>query len=66
MTDYIEITKLDTLVKMLADEHSIIYIKKGVHNYVPCSKRDIISNEHKQLVYLIRQSKLYYSRSQSI
>jgi hypothetical protein len=58
---YTEITKMDTVVKLLGDDNVIFYIKKGVDNYVPCSKRDVIESEHKNLVYLIRQSKLFYT-----
>jgi hypothetical protein len=57
---YIEITKLDTLVHLLVDDKVMFYIKKGWNDYMPCTANKLINEEHKYIVHLIRQSKLYY------
>ena len=58
---YIEITKLDTLVSLLGDDEVLFYIKKGYDDYMPCTAKKLINEEHKYIVHLIRQSKLFYS-----
>jgi len=58
---YIEITKLDKLVSLLGDDNVLFYIKKGYDDYMPCTAKKLINEEHKYIVSLIRQSKLYYS-----
>lgn len=58
---YTEITKLDTLVKLLGDGDVMFYIKMGWDDYMPVTAKSIIHNEHKYLVYLIRQSRLFYT-----
>jgi hypothetical protein len=58
---YIEITKLDKLVSLLGDDNVLFYIKKGYDDYMPCSAHKLINEEHKYIVSLIRQSKLFYS-----
>ena len=58
---YIEITKLNTLVNLLSNDEVMFYIKKGYDDYMPCTAKKLINEEHKYIVSLIRQSKLYYS-----
>jgi hypothetical protein len=60
---YIEITKLDKLVSLLGDDDVLFYIKKGYDDYMPCSAHKLINEEHKYIVHLIRQSKLYYTHT---
>ena len=58
---YIEITKLDKLISLLGDDEVMFYIKKGYDDYMVISHSKLINEEHKYIVSLIRQSKLYYS-----
>jgi len=58
---YIEITKLNTLVNLLSNDEVMFYIKKGYDDYMVISHSKLINEEHKYIVHLIRQSKLYYS-----
>ena len=58
---YIEITKLNTLVNLLSNDEVMFYIKKGYDDYMVISHAKLINEEHKYIVHLIRQSKLYYS-----
>jgi hypothetical protein len=60
---YIEITKLDKLVSLLSNDEVMFYIKKGYDDYMPCSAHKLINEEHKYIVHLIRQSKLYYTHT---
>ena len=58
---YIEITKLDKLISLLVDDEVMFYIKKGYDDYMVISHSKLINEEHKYIVSLIRQSKLFYS-----
>ena len=58
---YIEIRKINKLVSLLVDDKVMFYIKKGYDDYVVISHAKLINEEHKYIVHLIRQSKLYYS-----
>lgn len=58
---YIEIRKINKLVSLLPNDEVMFYIKKGYDDYMVISHSKLINEEHKYIVYLIRQSKLYYS-----
>ena len=58
---YTEITKLDTLVSLLGDDRVIFYIKMGWNDYMPLTAQQIVTNDRKYLVHLMRQSKLFYT-----
>ena len=58
---YIEIRKINKLVSLLPNDEVVFYIKKGYDDYMVISHAKLINEEHKYIVHLIRQSKLYYS-----
>lgn len=58
---YIEIRKINKLVSLLPNDEVMFYIKKGYDDYMVISHAKLINEEHKYIVHLIRQSKLYYS-----
>jgi hypothetical protein len=58
---YIEIRKINKLVSLLPNDEVMFYIKKGYDDYMVISHAKLINEEHKYIVSLIRQSKLYYS-----
>jgi len=60
---YIEIRKINKLVSLLPNDEVMFYIKKGYDDYMPCSAHKLINEEHKYIVHLIRQSKLYYTHT---
>ena len=60
---YTEITKLDTLVSLLGDGRDyIFYIKMGHGDYKVVGHAKLINMEHKYVVHLMRNSKLFYSQ----
>lgn len=58
---YIEIRKINELVTLLPNNEVVFYIKKGYDDYMVISHSKLINEEHKYIVHLIRQSKLYYT-----
>jgi ubiquinone biosynthesis protein Coq4 len=59
--NYIEITKLNDLVKLLTNGESyIFYIKMSHDDYKVYSHAEIANADHKYIVFLIRNSKLFY------
>lgn len=60
---YTEITKLDTLVGLLGDgDKYIFYIKMGYGDYKVIGHAQLVNAEHKYVVHLMRNSKLFYSQ----